>query len=182
MLRDIPRRFIMQDKTNPADGEAPKQVLSDVPGAKVIIPEGVYKIYTHLTNINVVNMEPEPGSGSATPHRVNLYHDNNEPQSKWRIRYESRVDAHLIINQYYPVLEIEAIDYSDVYATQRSATLKSSYYWLFKSSGTTDVYFIESISTGHVLDVEGSGMADRTRILQWPYKASANQKFKLVKV
>ncbi|NWE80402.1 hypothetical protein, partial [Pseudomonas yamanorum] len=104
----------MQDKTTPADGEVPEKKLSDVPGPSVIIPEGIYKIYTHLTNINLISMTLE-----GHPPIVNLWHENSEPQSKWRITYEAQYEAHIIYNERRPYDSLFVADYSDVFVEKR---------------------------------------------------------------
>ncbi|WP_103499129.1 MULTISPECIES: RICIN domain-containing protein [Pseudomonas] len=167
----------MQDKTTPAGGEAPEPKYSDVPGPSVRVPDGAYKIYTHLTNINLISMVM-----SGNPHAVNLWHENSEPQSEWYIEYNSVNDAYRIINQRYTFLILTVVNNSEVYADDPQIPLHLKHFWIFKSAGIKDVYFIESKLNLNVLDVEGSGMADGTRIIAWPYKGSANQKFKLVKL
>ncbi|NWB50898.1 RICIN domain-containing protein [Pseudomonas gingeri] len=155
----------------------PLKKFSDVPGPSVIIPEGVYKIYTHLTNINLISM-----TLTGAPPIVNLWHENTEPQSKWRITYEEKYEAHLIYNERAPSKSLFVADYSDVFVEKRPIIYRPPHFWAFKSAGDKDVYFIESMHNFHVLDVNGSNMADGTRIIAWPYKGSANQKFKLVRV
>jgi len=168
----------MQDKTTPSDGEASKQILSDVPGPAVIIPEGIYKIYTLLNNSSVVDMH----LGGA-PNAVQIFHDNNEPESRWHIRYDDRVNAHRIKNDYPGNKYLYVINYSEVYVSQPPNDLAPQYNWTFKNEGIgTDVFYIESAYTLHVLDVEGSGTSDRTKINDLPYKGSVNQKFKLVRL
>jgi len=167
-------------KNNPpsADDDTPKQKHSDVPGPAVIIPEGIYKIYTHLNNTSVVDMRLV-----GTPKPAQIFHDNNEPESRWRIKYDDRFDAHTLTNQYPGARYLYVVNYSEVYAEQTLNIVKPQYHWTFKNVGSdTNLFYIENVYTLHVLDVEGSGTADRTKINALPYKGSANQKFKLVKL
>lgn len=169
----------MQDKTTPANGKISEQTPKDAPGAAIKIPDGVYKIYTSLTNTNVIDMSLS--GGIIDDHNVKLFHDNNEPESTWRIAYTSAHDAYIIKNGKLNQLMLKAVGDSGVYASYDTTTQSRAYHWIFKNAGTNVVY-IENRASGHVLDVEGSNTANNTRILAWPYKGSANQKFKLVKI
>jgi len=169
----------MQDKTTSVDGEASEQTPKDAPGAAIKIPDGVYKIYTSLTNTHVIDMSLS--GGIIDDHSVKLFHDNNEPESTWKISYISAHDAHIINNGKLSQLMLKVIGDSGVYASYDTSSQSRAYHWVFKSAGTNVVY-IESKASGDVLDVEGSNTADNNRILAWPYKGSTNQKFKLVKI
>ncbi|MCU1741279.1 MULTISPECIES: RICIN domain-containing protein [unclassified Pseudomonas] len=169
----------MKNEATPRDTTPPKKTPKDAPGAAIRIPDGVYKIYTSLTNAHIIDMSLS--GGIIDDHNVKLFHDNNEPESTWKISYISAHDAHIINNGKLSQLMLKVIGDSGVYASYDTSSQSRAYHWVFKSAGTNVVY-IESKASGDVLDVEDSNTADNTRILAGPYKGSANQKFKLVKI
>ncbi|NWB29866.1 RICIN domain-containing protein [Pseudomonas gingeri] len=178
----------MQDEIPPIEGETSEQTPKGAPGSAVRVPDGIYKIHTALSNgqSSLVDMYLN-GSGSPSyRHGVKLYHNNNEPESTWRISYRNYFDGYIIYNGKLDSRTLEAVGPSDLYA---SALLNTSpnlapqtRQWIFKSAGSPDNYYIECKLNGNVLDVRGSQIKDNTPIIHWPYHGTVNQRFILVKL
>ncbi|MBV6751053.1 RICIN domain-containing protein [Pseudomonas chlororaphis] len=174
----------MKRKSTPHQSEPPEQKNRGAPGSPVKIEAGLYKIYTALPSTPRKLVDMSPTENSDRSHNVELFRDNNEAQSEWKVYINSQNLVCTFINSKI-FLALEAKDGKVIASVIPASDSKPGHSWFFKSAGREggiDLFYIENRHTGNVMDVKESNTADGADIIEFNYVGTTNQKFILEKV
>ncbi|MDP9783267.1 RICIN domain-containing protein [Pseudomonas fluorescens] len=166
----------MKSKSIP-NAKTPEQTKG-APGSSLIIPPGVYRIYSFLSNYKIVDMALSEDSRGR--HNVKLYDDSDAPESTWHIKYHGNGE-HLIANGLYPTRAAQAYDGS-VVAAPIHGSMGPEFYWIFKDAGSGGFFYIQNKRYDTVMDVRGGQTANNTNIIDYTYGGVENQRFRLWRI
>ncbi|MDR6958577.1 hypothetical protein J2W43_002559 [Pseudomonas brassicacearum] len=152
----------------------------------IIVPDGVYKIYSHIRTHPIRHLVVDMAlvEDSDGVHNVKLFHDNDEPESTWRFFRHPDTALYEISNGINNSLFLgrsEGNGNNAITSPQETGSGWRRWQWYLKNAGD-GVVAIENHSNQYVLDVAGSHTADNTNIILYPYQGSDNQKFRLLKL
>lgn len=168
----------MKSKSIPNADNTPEQTKG-APGPSLIIPPGIYRIYSFLSNYKIVDMSLTEDSKGR--HNVKLYDDSNVPESTWHIKYHGNGE-HWIANGRYQTKVVVAYD-GNVITSTMHGSMGPEFYWIFKDAGSGGFYYIQNKRDGTIMDVRGSQTANNTNIILYPYGGGGeNQKFRLWRI
>jgi len=165
----------MKSKSIP-NAKTPEQTKG-APGSSLIIPPGVYRIYSFLSNYKIVDMALSEDSRGR--HNVKLYDDSDAPESTWHIKYSGNGD-HTISNGLYQARLVQPYDGNVVAAP--SGGMGQEVYWIFKDAGSGGFFYIQNKRYGTVMDVKGGQTGNNTNIIDYAYGGTENQRFRLWRI
>lgn len=169
----------MKNKTGPREDEAPKHEAKGDPGTLVTVDERyAYRIYSGLNPaVRLIKMiEPDTPNDL---YEVRLFNAVNERVCEWRFTERTADGYYLILSQTEKLLALgEATNDTAIVSP---LTRRPAQYWRLIDAGS-GYYYFENKYDNWVLDVEGGNSGERTRIITYPRRGGANQKFKLARI
>ena len=177
----------MKETAPPLEGETPELATdsASAPGEPIVIPKGVYWIFTALGGSKTISMATIAYANRV--FNVNLWSESADLQSTWEVdTYYNNTGLYTIKNGKDNALALAKHKDNNNIITEPSPPFgplsDDRNIWSFKDAGDGFVYIVSFANPQSVMEVVEANTVDGTHISLHPVHGATHQKFRMIKI